>query len=142
MSTPYSNFDLLLGASRSHILNYFGRPDKNYSSVLIFKREVGTLAVVAQPKFYEGKQLDEVCAFVLYDTKGNLLYAKGVQPLHEDQIATAETMQTAEAILTTFGDTHFDIGSGMHNYGYFTERGELFLIGNLSGQSHCRRIPV
>ena len=81
-------------------------------------------------------------AFVLYDTKGTLLYAKGVQPLREDQIATAETMQTAEAILTTFGDSHFDIGSGMHNYGYFTERGELFLIGNLSGQSHCRRIPV
>ena len=142
MSTPYSNFDLLLGASKSHILNYFGRPDKTYSSVLIFKREAGTLAVVAQPKFYEGKQLDEVCAFVLYDTKGTLLYAKGVQPLREDQVASAETMQTAEDILAAFGDAHFDIGSGMHNYGYVTDGGELFLIGGLNGKPHCRRIPV
>lgn len=142
MSTPYSNFDLILGASRAHILKYFGRPDKNYSSVLIFKRGAGTLAVVAQPQFYSGKQIDEVCSFVLYDKNGRLLYAKGVQPLPEDQVAAAETMQTSEDIIAAFGGTHFDIGSGMHNFGYFTEGGELFLIGNLNGKSHCRRIPV
>jgi len=142
MSTPYINFDLLLGASRAHILNYFGRPDKNYSSVLIFNREAGNLAIVAQPKFCDGKQLDEVCAFVIYDTKGKLLYANGVQPLCENQVAAAEAMQTAEDILAAFGCTHFDIGSGIHNYGYFTETGELFLIGNLTGTPHCRRIPV
>lgn len=140
--TEYNNFDLILGASKSHILNYFGTPNKAYSSILIYKKHAGTLAMTFDIQVVNGQRTEAVSGFVIYGTRGNLLYAKGFKPLSDDQVATAETMQASEDILAAFGDTHFDIGSGMHNYGYFTERGELFLIGNLSGQSHCRRIPV
>lgn len=142
MSTPYSNFDLILGASREHILNYFGRPDNNYASVMTFKRGAGTLAIVIEPQFDNGKQIDEVSGFVIYDTDGKLLYAKGFYPLSNDQIATAETMHTAEDILAAFGKAHFDLGRGIHNYGYFTEQGDLFLIGDLISKPICRRIPI
>lgn len=140
--TEYNNFDLILGASKSHILNYFGTPNKAYSSILVYKKHAGTLAITFDIQAVNRQRTEEVSGFVLYDIHGNLLYSKGLKPLNADQVASAETMQTSEDILAAFGGTHFDIGSGMHNYGYFTERGELFLIGNLSGQSHCRRIPV
>lgn len=140
--TEYNNFDLILGASKSHILNYFGAPNKAYSSILVYKKHTGTLAITFDIQTVNRQRIEEVSGFVIYDTHGNLLYSKGLKPLNIDQVTSAETMQASEDILAAFGSTHFDIGSGMHNYGYFTEGGELFLIGNLNGRSHCRRIPV
>jgi len=140
--TEYNNFDLILGASKSHILNYFGTPNNAYNSILVYKKQAGTLVIAFDIQTINRQQLEEVSGFVIYDTLGNLLYSKGFKPLSKEQVVSAETMQASEDIIAACGKPHFDLGSGIPNYGYFSQCSELFLIGSLNGTPHCKRIPV
>lgn len=138
----YNNFDLILGASKTHILNYFGVPNKAYNSILIYKKQVGTLVIIFDIQTINGQRIEEVAGFAIYNTEGDLLYVKGNQPLSAEQVELAEKMQTSEDIITTFGKPHFDLGSGIPNYGYISQKGEIILIGNMTGNSYFKRISI
>ncbi len=110
----YGIFNVIMGATKKTVIEELGKPDLNLSSLLIYRKPVGTLAVL----FDE----DMVKAFALYDTDKKLLYKNGIENLADkSKLEDVKEDIGAEALTERFGKPHFDIGSGMTRFGYFAQ---------------------